>query len=170
MPNVAARGHVFFRSGQYMMARVVLGEAVRLAPESVESRVLLARSHVALGEPAVALQLLSDEEGRTPALLRFWTAQIRLASAQGRRRGGQFLPPALRESLSGQDRTPPDGPYYLAGLRVAHGDQAEALQSLERAFEVHSPSLMWLPTDPIWKPLRGSADFQAMVALVDSSR
>lgn len=56
----------------------------------------------------------------------------------------------------------------MASLRLALGDRVGATQSLRRAFEARSPSLIWLPTDPMWEPLRGTADFQQMVRRIES--
>ena len=169
VPNVAARGLVLFRAGRYQQARVVLNEAVRLAPRHTESRVLLARAHMELGSPQTALEFLSDEEGalRDP-LVRFWNVRIRMASSQGQPRARERLVRGLQASLdSGQTRSP-DAPYYIASLRLALGDHAGAVQSLRRAFGARSPSLIWLPTDPLWEPLRTNTDFQQMVTRIES--
>lgn len=62
------------------------------------------------------------------------------------------------------------GSRHLAGLEAALGNATEALQSLRRAFQVHSPSLIWLPTDAMWEPLRSIPAFQEMVHRIEDGR
>ena len=169
VPSVAARGLVLFRAARYLQARVVLNEAVRLAPGHAESLVLLARTHVELGSPDTALELLSDEgPGERDALVRLWNAQIRMASSQGQPQAREGLFRGMQETLDSSLTRSPDTPYYMASLSLALGDRTGAIESLRRAFEARSPSLMWLPTDPVWEPLQTSPDFQRMVEQIDS--
>ncbi len=157
VPNVAARGLVLFRAGRLQQARVVLNEAVRLAPEDTEARILLARTHLELGSQQSALDLLSDEQlGARDPLVRFWNVRIRLESSAEPPGVEERLVRGLQENLTAGQARIPDAPYHMAILMLALGDHAGATESLRRAFDARSPSLMWLPTDPVWEPLRTS--------------
>lgn len=169
--NVTARGVALFRAGRYQQARVVLAEAARLAPDDIEARLFLARTYLQLDTPRTAARLLGDQarESRDP-LVRLWTVHVRLAVAPGRSQAVERLVGAMRQNLGTSRARAPDNPYHLAGLEAALGNDTEALQSLRRAFQAHSPSLIWLPTDPLWEPLRSLPAFQEMVRRIENGR
>jgi len=54
-------------------------------------------------------------------------------------------------------------PLYLAYAYVGLGDNSKALESLEKAREVHSLSLTALKVDPIYDPLRGDPRYTQLL-------
>ena len=54
-------------------------------------------------------------------------------------------------------------PYTMAQVRLGLGHHEQALDWLDRAFEVHDVYLILLPADPKWHPVRGHARFLALL-------
>ena len=54
-------------------------------------------------------------------------------------------------------------PYAMAQVHLGLGQQEQALDWLDRAFEVHDVHLVLLPADPKWDPVRGHARFVALL-------
>jgi tetratricopeptide (TPR) repeat protein len=54
-------------------------------------------------------------------------------------------------------------PLYVAKHYIYAGDYDQAMDWVERAFEVHSPGLPYLAPDPIWDPLRSDPRFQDLL-------
>lgn len=54
-------------------------------------------------------------------------------------------------------------PYAMAQVHLGLGQQKQALDWLDRAFEVHDVHLILLPADPKWDPVRGDARFVALL-------
>ncbi len=46
-------------------------------------------------------------------------------------------------------------PYYLAAIHISLGERDQAFEWLEKAYEDHSPWLMWLKMDPRFKSIKG---------------
>ena len=51
----------------------------------------------------------------------------------------------------------------MAGLLVALGEEDDALDTLEKAFEEHQGSVVWINVEPKLDPLRDEPRFQALV-------
>jgi tetratricopeptide (TPR) repeat protein len=168
--NVAAQGMALFRARNYTRALVVLGEALHLDPNDDGVRVHLARTQEALGERREARLTVegADPASRNPHL-QVWRTRLRVAGGRGRARGDQ-LPRTLRGSLDPSSARNPDAPYYLAALRLSLGDSPGALESLQRAMRTPSPSLIWLPTDPMWDAARSTQQFQRLVRQIEAGR
>ena len=167
--NVGARGFALFRARSYTQARQALAEALRLDPTDDRVRVHLARTQAALGERQQAMITL---EGSDPAIrdpyVQAWRASFRTAvpgATQGR---GSQLARTLRRTFGAVDARNPDAPYHLASLQLILGDRAGAGESLQQALRIPSPSLIWLPTDPVWDPLRSVPEFERVVRLIDA--
>ena len=62
----------------------------------------------------------------------------------------------------------PDAPYNLASVLLILGDRAGAAESLQRAVSIPSPSLIWLPTDPLWDAVRSVPEFERVQRLIDA--
>ena len=182
--NLRARGLALFRARSYALARVALAEALRLDPADDLVRVHLARTQGILGERQQAWITLegSDQANRSP-YLQVWRAYFRpatrgAAQARGNRpvtRGaaqarGNQLARTLRETFDPSEARNPDAPYNLATLQLVLGDQAGAAQSLQQAVRTPSPSLIWLPTDPIWDPVRSEPEFERLVRRIDTGQ
>ena len=54
-------------------------------------------------------------------------------------------------------------PYAIAQVHLGLGQQEQALDWLDRAFEVRDVHLILLPADPQWDPVRGDARFVALL-------
>ena len=165
--NVAAQGMTLFRARNYAEARVVLGEALRLDPTDDQVRVHLARTQETLGERREARRTLegADRASRNP-YVQLWRARNRAAGGSERARSNQ-LARTLRGGLDSASTRNPDAPYYLAALRLSLGDLAGALAALQRAARTPSPSLIWLPTDPMWDAARSAPQFQRLVRRIE---
>ena len=167
--NGEARGLALFRARSYAHARMDLAEALRLDPTNDRVRVYLARTQETLGERRQARITLEGSDPATrDSFVQVWRANFRTAAtgaAQGRR--NQLLR-TLRQTLGASEARNPDGPYNLASLQLALGDRAGAAESLQQAFRIPSPSLIWLPTDPVWDPLRSVPEFERVVRLIDA--
>jgi class 3 adenylate cyclase/Tfp pilus assembly protein PilF len=165
--NVAAQGMTLLRARNYAEARVVLGEALRLDPTDDQVRVHLARTQEILGERREARRTLEggDRGSRNP-YLQLWRARLRAAGGSERARSNQ-LARTLRGGLDSASTRNPDAPYYLAALRLSLGDLAGALAALQRAARTPSPSLIWLPTDPMWDAARSAPQFQRLVRRIE---
>ena len=168
--NAAAQGMTLFRARNYAEARAVLGEALRLDPTDDQVRVHLARTQEALGERQEARRTLegADPASRNP-YVQLWRARLRVAGGRERARGDQ-LARTLRGSLPSAAARNPDAPYYLAALRLSLGDPAGALGALQRAMRTPSPSLIWLPTDPMWDAARSAPQFQRLVRRIEAGQ
>ncbi len=168
--NVAAQGMTLFRARNYAEARVVLGEALRLDPTDDQVRVHLARTQETLGERREARRTLegADRASRNP-YVQLWRARLRAAGGSERARNNQ-LARTLRGGLDSASARNPDAPYYLAALRLSLGDRAGALGALQRAVRTPSPSLIWLPTDPMWDAARSAPEFQRIVQRIEAGQ
>ena len=178
--NVRARGLALFRARSYAQAREVLAMALRLDPTDDHVRVHLARTQAALGERQQAMITLegSDAANRD-AYVQAWRASFRTAApgaTQGRRsqgaaqgRGTQMAR-TLRRALGAAEARNPDAPYNLASLQLILGDRAGAAESLQQALRIPSPSLIWLPTDPMWDAVRSVPEFERAVRLINAGR
>ena len=168
--NVAAQGMTLFRARSYMAARVVLDEALRLDPADDLVRIHLARAQQALDQRQEARLTLegADPADRSP-YVRVWTALLRVAGG-GERAGRDQLARTLGGNLDSSSARNPDALYYLAALRLNLGDPAGALGALQRALRTPSPSLIWLPTDPMWDTARSAPQFQRLVRRIEAGQ
>ena len=167
--NVRARGLALFRARNYTQARVVLAEALRLDPTDGSVRVHLARTLEALGERQQARTTLegSSTPNRDP-YVQAWRASLRTVApgaAQGR---GSQVARMLRRTMGSSEVRNPDAPYNLASVLLILGDRAGAAESLQRAVSIPSPSLIWLPTDPLWDAVRSVPEFERVQRLIDA--
>jgi hypothetical protein len=76
----------------------------------------------------------------------------------------------LRRTLGAAEARNPNAPYNLASLQLILGDRAGAAESLQQALRIPSPSLIWLPTDPIWDAVRSVPEFERAVRLINAGR
>ena len=167
--NVKARGLALFRAGSYAPARRALSEALRLDPTDDRVRVHLARTQGILGERQQArITLEGSDPAKRSAYLQVWRAQSRPATPGVAQARGNQLVRTLRRTLGPSETRNPDAPYDLATLQMALGDQAGAAESLRRALRTPSPSLIWLPTDPIWDPVRSEPEFERLVQRIEA--
>ena len=146
-------------------------EALRLDPADDGVRVYLARTQAFLGEPQDARITLggSGPENRS-AYVQVWRAHLRIAATGGERAGADQLVRTARQSLASSGSRDPDAPYHLASLLLSLGDRAGAVEALRRAVRTPSPSLIWLPTDPMWDSVRSVPAFDRLVRRIEAGR
>jgi class 3 adenylate cyclase/tetratricopeptide (TPR) repeat protein len=168
--NVGARGMALFRARNYTEARPVLDEALRLDPTDGPVRVNLARTLEALGQTQEARLTLQRADGANGSLLlQVWRARQRAGGGRDRARGDQRAA-TLRAGLDPGSARNPDAPYYLAALQLSLGEPVAALRALQQAVRTPSPSLIWLPTDPMWDAARSSPQFQRIVERIEAGQ
>ena len=63
-----------------------------------------------------------------------------------------------------------DAPYNMASLQLILGGRVGAAESLQQALRIPSPSLVWLPTDAVWDPVRSTPEFERSVRLINAGR
>ena len=72
-----------------------------------------------------------------------------------------------REMLAGLSRRRAESyvsPWALASIHARLGEKDEALDWLERAFEEHDSTLVWLKVHPRFDALRGEPRFESLIA------
>lgn len=168
--NVAAQRSALFRARSYRRARVVLAEALLRDPTDDRLRVQLARTQEILGEPQQARITLGGSDPANPrgAYVQVWFAHFRIAAGGRERPRGDQLVRTLRRSLGSQQARNPDAPYHLASLHLSLGDQAGAVEALQRALRTPSPSLIWIPTDPMWDAVRSVPEFDRLARRIEA--
>ena len=166
--NVSARGLALFRARSYTQARAALAEALRLDPADNRVRVHLARTQEALGDRQQArITLEASSAANRDPYIQAWRASLRNSApgaAQGR---GSQMARTLRRTFDAAEARNPDAPYNLASLQLILGDRAGAAESLQQALRIPSPSLIRLPTDPMWDPVRSVPEFERAVRLIN---
>ena len=169
--NISARGLALFRARNYTQARVALAEALRLDPADDRVRVHLARTQAALGERQQAMITLEGSgAANRDAYVQAWRASFRAAAPRAAQGRGSQMARTLRRTLGAAEARNPDAPYNLASLQLILGDRAGAAESLQQALRIPSPSLIWLPTDPVWDPVRSVPEFERAVRLINAGR
>jgi serine/threonine-protein kinase len=69
----------------------------------------------------------------------------------------------VADTLAARARSGGVGWLQVAGLYVRAGDDGQALQWIERAYEGRDPNMPYLGVQPIWEPLRGDPRFQDLL-------
>jgi TolB-like protein/Tfp pilus assembly protein PilF len=162
-------GLVRYYAKDYDGAVAALQRALELDPRSARARAVLGRVHDAQGRSAEALAEtrraieMSDE----PAVS--WRMQlIRLQAIAGDVKSARAQFAALsREVDRRQLRIAPE---HLGYYSLAIGNQASALDHLERAVQDRDPGVLWLAVDPRVEPLRDDPRFQSIVAKLSIPR
>ena len=88
---------------------------------------------------------------------------LSLAAYARGRNGDVEVAEAHLETLRDWAETRYVSPYYVAVSLLGLGRETEALEALEGAEEERSPQLVYLATEPIFDPLRGKPEFQALL-------
>ena len=143
-------GMVLFYRREYEEAAEQLRKTLELEPNIVWARLLLARTHLQLGDPEKAitdfekLELLSVREGHLGYAY----------AVSGRPRQARKLLDDLEE---------PSRPAHIVAFQIAliHmglGSADQAFEWLERAVAANSPQLVWLKTFPEFDQLHSDPD------------
>ncbi len=67
-----------------------------------------------------------------------------------------------REQLKKAKRQQPS-PYIMAAICTSLGEKEQALEWLEKAYQQHTPMLLWLKAARHWDPLRSEPGYQALL-------
>jgi len=150
-------GMVLVYAHHYDEAIVQLEKTLEMDPGLPTAHTYLALAHLRLGDFDKATQHLAHVQSHTPGSLGY-SGQIFALS--GRRAE------ALREieRLIALSRQRYVSGYDVATIYAALGDTDETFAWLERAFEDHSPLILWLPWDAVFDGIRSDPRYAPMVA------
>ena len=152
--------HLFFQK-KYAEAAAHLRETLRLDPEYVAARTLLARSLAELGDHDGAIQALRRASRSSPgSAIDSFLAYVEALKGNAA--------PAQRW-LSSLDRAPDASyvsPYYVALVQLALGDRQASLEALERGYREQDTTMVNLRSDPRLETLRSEPRFQRLLVLM----
>jgi len=162
-PNVhRSLGVVHYYARRFDLAESAERRSLELEPDSVASRLILARSLIEQGKPEAAIKVC---EG-VPS----WQNQEELLVAVGRAhsRAGRRAraEEILRQLLA---REPPPSATSLARLYAELGAPDAAFQALDRAVAEHDDMITTLKADPVLDPLRPDPRFASLLKRVNLS-
>lgn len=153
----AERGSVLYHARRFDEAAEVLAHTLEMDGRFREARFWLARTRVAQGNTAAALEecrLARELYGRPDAL----RAEMGVALARAGRTA------EAREQLAELEKLAEARPvaYPLSILLAGLGETDRALTALERAAEQRASDLSFLGTDPLFDSLRAEPRFAAL--------
>ncbi len=155
-----------FASGRRDEARVRLQRAFDIAPDFFMAHRSEATMDVAEGRPEAAIASLrraaAQDEGnsRPRALLGMHLARL----------GHRDEARAILGELQLQSGTRYVPSLSLAVLHAALGENAKALDALEKAYAARDPQLVFLKDDPRWSGLRKEPRFEALMRVMKLDR
>ena len=133
-------------------------QTIELDPHFIESRRELGLLLASLGELDVALPELEKATSLARDVETLASLGYGLAVA-GREREARVLQVELDELRSRRHVES----YAEALIHLGLGDHERALAALERAYHERSWQLMWLPSWPLFDPLRSTPRFGALI-------
>ncbi len=141
-------------------------EAMVIDPEFWIGPFQLGQAYVALGRDEEAIGLLIHSARLSGGNTKPLSLRGYVLAKQGKRAEAEAV---LREltAMSEQRYVPP---YVLALVQTALGLHELALDSLEKAFEMHDVHLAFLSIDPKWDHLRGERRFIELLSKCDFAR
>ena len=155
----ALSAQVAFVARDYAAAVQFARQAIVVDPEFWIGLFQLGQALVQLGESEQALDALNNAG-------RFCGGNSKAISLRGYvfaklgRRNEALEVLQMLEAIARERYVPP---YAMAQVHLGLGQQEQALDWLDRAFEVHDVHLLLLPADPKWDPIRGDARFVALL-------
>jgi tetratricopeptide (TPR) repeat protein len=156
----ADMGYHLMAVGRYQDAVSELRESLRLDPDYLPAMMALVGAYEQIGEVdsarAMSRQVLQVHSTAPEDLVAFDQLSDNEALREYRRRLLRRL-----EERSAGGRVPK---MRLAGAYLGVGDQASALEALRQAVARHEPFLIYLATDPQFRPLASSPDLQRLIA------
>lgn len=152
---VADVAHPLLYSGRYEEALQWTRRALEMDPRFPLANTdlsLILRLAGKAGESVAASLTWRETNGGNPELL----AELRAAFQHGGLRAydAKRLEQALRQGV---------GPMAIASAYADLGDAGHALDYLEKAYLARAPQLINLKAYPGWRPLRGSARYEALL-------
>jgi serine/threonine protein kinase/Flp pilus assembly protein TadD len=152
-------GVTLFYAGRYDEAEKALAETLR-----IDDRFPLA--HMFLGQVRSAQHRYRDALDSLDAAVRLGHRAPEMLAALGyalARSGDAEGARRVLAELSALSERRYVSPTAFAQLEMGLGDRAAALDALERATQVHSLDLAWLPVRPFFADLKGDARYEHIV-------
>jgi serine/threonine-protein kinase len=137
--------------GRYDEAEATARRALALQPTSAQIHYLIARNHLARGQPEEALR----EARLEPAAIYRRTAVALAQAAHGDRPAADE---ALRELIEHHAH---DNPFRIGLVYSFRGEADKAFEWLERAYMAHDPRVINTASDEFLRPLHGDPRFAA---------
>lgn len=154
---VADYGWMELVAGRAGRAVALCEEALDLDPASLDARICLVRANQVLArehEVAAHAAAVMSRSGAPPVEIAAVVGAVDKAAAFERWRLARYSNPRRSEAVS---------PVLLAALNAYLGDEARALDLLERALQVRDAALPLVLTDPAFRGLHGNERFLAVV-------
>jgi TolB-like protein/Tfp pilus assembly protein PilF len=148
-----AQGSVSYAARRFNEALPPLRRALQLNPKMTFAHSLVGNSLLGLGRTADALKEFEAEPGAEFRLSGLAIAQNRLGDRAAAEKAFADLQSQVGDSAA----------YQQAEVLAQWGRGPEAMERLERAWQVGDSGLTYAPTDPFLDPLRSNARFQALL-------
>jgi serine/threonine-protein kinase len=155
----ALSAQVAFVAEDYTAAVQFARQAIVIDPEFWVGLFQLAQALVQLGENDLALEALNNAGRFSGGNSKVISLRGYLFAKSGRTSEALEVLTTL-ETIARGHYVPP---YAMAQVHLGLGDWDQAMQWLERAYEVRDVHLILLPVDPKWNPCRGNARFVSLV-------
>jgi serine/threonine-protein kinase len=155
----ALSAQVAFQAGEYAAAAEHARRAILLEPDFWISYVVLAQADAQLGKNDLALEALTDGTRLSGGNSKSISLRGYILGRMGRAKEAREILRTL-EATSGERYVPP---YALAVVHAGLGEQDEAFQWLEKAYDERDVHLIYLTVDPKWDPYRTDARLEALL-------
>jgi serine/threonine-protein kinase len=160
LPVNAGVGAILMYRGQTGEAIVQLRRALELNRDFVVAHYGLGRSYLAQGDTAEAIASLRTALSLSPGRPEILADLAHAYARAGRRQDALGVMARWRKATGGGEFTRDE---QAAHMYLALGERERALALLEKAYQHHSPGMVWLKVDPRFDSLRGDARFQRLL-------
>ncbi|HXV60799.1 MAG TPA: protein kinase [Vicinamibacteria bacterium] len=134
-----------------------LKKTLRADPDFVPAKTLLARALVQVGRYEEAVAELRAVGDSYSAML----AQVHATA------GKKEEARAVLEKLLAGETLDPRLPFEVGLVYAALGEMEQAMEWLEKGFQVHDPNMVSVKTNPLLDPLRGDERFEDLMRRLD---
>jgi TolB-like protein/DNA-binding winged helix-turn-helix (wHTH) protein/Tfp pilus assembly protein PilF len=160
-------GLVLGEMGRNQEAVAILLKARDLEPDSPAAYSVLSwafdranREQDSIDAYIKTVRLAGGSQSEIDALDRAYRSGGKLAFEQQRMR---IAKAKLESTLRAIKKNKPPAPMTMAYLCVAAGETDLAFRYLNKAYDEHSPRLVWIKSSNMWQPLRRDPRFHALV-------
>jgi serine/threonine-protein kinase len=140
-----ALGQALRGAGRAAEAEASFLKAIDLAPERIVVHLLLSLVLIDQGRAAEAIAAADREPAPWARLCALGIAHY----AAGNRAEGDAALREMEEKFGG------DSAYQIAAVHLARGDASASFEWLDRAYAQHDPGLVWVGSEPLFRPLHG---------------
>jgi TolB-like protein/DNA-binding SARP family transcriptional activator len=152
-------GFPWYLRGLYATAVSVYEEALRVSPDFGMTHYFRAQAELGRGNVDAAMRELRDASKQLGA-----SVEVRSTLAYAHAIGGNTAEArAILDELLALERGAYVSAVLVANVYVGLGELENAMMWLERAVDQRAVELIWLPTRPIYEPLRRSENFSALL-------